>query len=54
MVNVLSFYSDDPSSNPDEVFNFFVKIVVEKNRVGPFKKLSLRYDITHIQIAPTK
>ena len=46
MVSVLAFYSDDPSSIPAEVYNFFCKIVVEKNEnkqkeagVGPiFKK----------------
>ena len=43
MVSVLAFYSDDPSSIPAEVYNFFCKIVVEKNEnkqkeagVGPF------------------
>ena len=47
MVSVLAFYSDDPSSIPAEVYNFFCKIVVEKNEnkqkeagVGPiFKKV---------------
>ena len=31
VVSVLAFYSDDPSSNPAEVYNFSVKIVIEKN-----------------------
>ena len=31
VVSVLAFYSDDPSSIPAEVYNFFCKIVVEKN-----------------------
>ena len=31
VVRVLAFYSDDPSSIPAEVYNFFCKIVVEKN-----------------------
>ena len=42
VVSVLAFDSDDPSSIPAEVYNFFCKIVVEKNenkqkeaRVGP-------------------
>ena len=47
VVSVLAFYSDDPSSIPAEVYNFFCKIVVEKNEnkqkeagVGPiFKKI---------------
>ena len=26
MVSVLAFYSDDPSSNPAEVYNFSVKL----------------------------
>ena len=41
VVSVLAFYSDDPA----EVYNFFCKIVVEKNKnkqkeagVGPFFK----------------
>ena len=31
VVSELAFYSDDPSSNPAEVYNFSVKIVIEKN-----------------------
>ena len=31
VVSVLAFYSDDPSSIPAEVYNFFCKIVVENN-----------------------
>ena len=33
MVSVLSFYSDDPSSNPThaEAFSYFCNIVFEKN-----------------------
>ena len=49
VVSVLAFYSDDPSSIPAEVYNFFCKIVVEKDEnkqkeagVGPiFKKKDL-------------
>ena len=43
VVSVLAFYSDDPSLIPAEVYNFFCKIVVEKNEnkqkeagIGPF------------------
>ena len=43
VVSVLAFYSDDQSSNPAEVYNFSVKIVIEKKKinkkeagVGPF------------------
>ena len=43
VVSMLAFYSNDPSSIPAEVYNFFCKIVVEKNKnkqkeagVGPF------------------
>ena len=39
-----TFYSDDPSSNPAEVYNFFCKVVIENNKyrqneagVGPFQ-----------------
>ena len=45
VVSVLAFYSDDPSSIPAEVYNFFCKIVVENNEnkqkeagVGPIFK----------------
>ena len=31
VVSVLAFYSDDPSSNRAGIYNFSVKIVVEKN-----------------------
>ena len=31
VVSVLSFYSDDPSSNPAEAYIFTVKFVFEKN-----------------------
>ena len=30
--NVLTFHSDDSSSNPAEVYNFPVKIIVEKGK----------------------
>ena len=43
VVSVLSFYSDDPSSNPAEAYIFTAKFVFEKNEnkqkeagVGPF------------------
>ena len=43
VVSVLAFYSNDPSLIPAEVYNFFCKIVVEKNEnkqkeagIGPF------------------
>ena len=43
VVSLVDFYYDDPSSNPAEVYNFSVKINVEKNEnkqkeagVGPF------------------
>ena len=32
VVHVLAFYSDDPSLNPDEGYNFYFKIVVEKSK----------------------
>ena len=32
MVSVLALYSDDPSSNPAEVYSFSVKIVFLKER----------------------
>ena len=42
VVSMLAFYSDDPSSNPADIYSFSVKFVFEKNknkqkrgRVGP-------------------
>ena len=50
---MLTFYSDDPSSNPSEAYCFSVNLVIENNknkqkevRVGPFKtkqKLSMSF-----------
>ena len=55
MVSVLAFYSDDPSSIPAEVYNFFCKIVVEKNEnkqkeagIGPFLKKTLSFQWTKV------
>ena len=31
VVSMLAFYSDDPSSNPARVYNFSLKMGVEKN-----------------------
>ena len=49
VVSVLAFYSDDPSSNPAEVYNFSVKLLLKRTKinkkeavVGPFKKKSSR------------
>ena len=45
VVSVLAFYSDYPSSNPTEVYNFSVKLLLKRTKinkkeagVGPFKK----------------
>ena len=45
MVSVLAFYSDDPSLNPAEVYNFSVKLLLKRTKinkkeagVGPFFK----------------
>ena len=45
VVSVLAFYSDDPSSNPAEVYNFSVKFLLKRMKinkteagVGPFLK----------------
>ena len=45
MVSVLAFYSDDPSLNPAEVYNFSVKLLLKITKinkkeagVGKFKK----------------
>ena len=49
MVSELTFYSDDPSSNPADAKSFSVKFVFEKNEnkqketgLGPFLTLSQR------------
>ena len=48
VVSVLAFYSDDPSSNPAEVYNFSVKLLLKRTKinkkeagVGPFLKKQL-------------
>ena len=34
MVSVLAFYSDDPSSNPAEVYNFSVKLLLKRTKIN--------------------
>ena len=34
MVSVLTFYSDDPSSNPAEVNNFSVKLLLKRTKIN--------------------
>ena len=34
VVSVLAFYSDDPSSNPAEVFNFSVKLLLKRTKIN--------------------
>ena len=55
VVSVLPLYSDDPSSNPAEVYSFSVKFVFEKNEnkqkevwVGPLKKLPITQKLLYI------
>ena len=55
MGNMLSFYSNDPSSNPAAVYNFSTEIVVEKSEnkqkeagIGPFKKTVY---VKHLKVA---
>ena len=45
VVSVLALYSDDPSLNPTEVYNFSVKLLLKRTKintkeagVGPFFK----------------
>ena len=45
VVNMLTFYSDNPSSNPAEVYNFSVKLLLKRTKinkkeagVGPLEK----------------
>ena len=45
VVSELAFYSDNPSSNPAEVYNFSVKLLLKRTKinkkeagVGPFLK----------------
>ena len=33
VVSVLTFYSDDPGSNPAEVYSFSVKLVFERTKI---------------------
>ena len=57
VVSVLAFYSDDPSSNPAEVYNFSVKLLLKRTKinkkeagVGPFKKNILRHPFVCLAI----
>ena len=34
MVSMLAFYSDDPSSNPAEVYNFSVKLLLKRTKIN--------------------
>ena len=34
VVSVLAFYSDDPSSNPAEVYNFSVKLLLKGTKIN--------------------
>ena len=34
VVSVLTFYSDDPSSNPAEVYNFPVKLLLKRTKIN--------------------
>ena len=40
-VNVLAFYSDDPSSNPAEVYNFSLKLYLKRTKINK-KRLELK------------
>ena len=64
MVSVLAFYSDDPSLNPTEVYNFSVKLLLKITKinkkeagVGPFLKNKTRIlprDICNIYLTLVK
>ena len=34
VVSVLAFYSNDPSSNPAEVYNFSVKLLLKRTKIN--------------------
>ena len=34
VVSVLAFYSDDPSSNPAEIYNFSVKLSLKRTSIN--------------------
>ena len=34
VLSVLAFYSDDPSSNPTEVYNFSVKLLMKRTKIN--------------------
>ena len=34
MVSVLAFYSDDPSSNPAQVYDIFVKLLLKRMKIN--------------------
>ena len=58
VVSVLAFYSDDPSSNPAEVYNFSVKLLLKRTKinkkeagVGPFLKHHLFINTKHCVVS---
>ena len=59
VVRVLAFYSDDPSLNPAEVYNFSVKLLLKRTKinkkeagVGPFKKIRNSCPINQFLVWP--
>ena len=50
MVSVLAYFSDDPSSNPDEVNRFFGKNVLEKNGNKPNRDFGLAKTLKKLRI----
>ena len=34
VVSMLAFYSDDPSSNPTDVYNFSVKLLLKRTKIN--------------------
>ena len=43
VVSVLAFYSDNPSSNPAEVYNFSVKLLLKRTKIKTKKRPGLAH-----------
>ena len=48
-VSVLAFYSDDPSSDPAEVYNFSVKLLLKSTKINK-KRPGLAHFLLTIQL----
>ena len=45
MVSVLTFYSDDPSLNITEIYNFYVKLLLKRTKINILPHLKIRFHL---------